>query len=301
MGLKHKCFLWHVLQGTLKTWDNLSKRGWYGPNRCSLCKNSAETIDHLFIYCTFGKKVWDFCCTKIASPFILEEVSIGEALLRWTRRSLDTVQIPIFISWALWFTRNSSIFQDMELDVSSCGFLALKLLHQYPVDTTSTVVRSIGQFSFIVNQPILFFDGAAQNGYCAAGGVIYLNQDHFFTLRLNCGLGSNMKAELLALWCVLRCANSFGLVNIRVFGDSRVTIKWASNEFDLNVIELSHWCQRTRMEIDSQDILFEHIYREYNSQADSLSKQALLSSEGLLVWEEWMDSSLLECGEFYFL
>lgn len=66
IALKHKCFLWHVLQGTLKTWDNLTKRGWYGPNWCILCKQNSESINHLFVSCSFGKKVWDFCCSRMA-------------------------------------------------------------------------------------------------------------------------------------------------------------------------------------------------------------------------------------------
>lgn len=51
--------------------------------------------------------------------------------------------------------------------------------------------------------PVLFFDGAATNGLCAAGGVIFLNQDHYFTLRLNCGNGTNLKAEPAVLSSVL--------------------------------------------------------------------------------------------------
>lgn len=183
----------------------------------------------------------------------------------------------------------------------SCGFMALNLTQQYSEKTTSAVERRIGQVSFVFNQPILFFDGAAQNGMCDVGGVIYLNEDHYYTFRLNCGNGSNMKAELLALWCILRCANIFGLVNIKVYGDSHVTIKCAAKEFDLNVIALSHWCGRARMDIDMQEnISFAHIFREFNGQADELSKQALLGTEGLLVWEEWMDSSRLESGDVFF-
>lgn len=110
-----------------------------------------------------------------------------------------------------------------------------------------------------------------------------------------------MKAELLALWCVLKCANIFGLVNLKVFGDSRVTIKWAAGEFDLNVLALNQWCLQVKEEIGQHDyISFNHIYREHNELADSLSKQALLGPEGTLFWEEWMDSYMLEHGEVPF-
>ena len=40
------------------TGDNLIKRGIIGPHRCSLCWNTLETIEHLFVYCTFAQEVW---------------------------------------------------------------------------------------------------------------------------------------------------------------------------------------------------------------------------------------------------
>lgn len=61
-----------------------------------------------------------------------------------------------------------------------------------------------------------------------------------------------MKAELMALWCVLKVANIFGLANIKVYGDSRVTIKWDEGDFKLNVMNLRHWAIRTLFEISKQ-------------------------------------------------
>lgn len=159
----------------------------------------------------------------------------------------------------------------------------------------------ISHFKLRVDQPVLFFDGASQAGLCAAGGVIYLNDTHYFSIMLNCGIGTNMKAELLALWCVIKVANIFGLTNIKVFGDSRVTIKWATREYKLKVLNLAHWANRTLCEINKQqNIDFVHIFREHNSLADKLSKRALDGIEGHLIWEEWFDSSLLDCGSMYF-
>jgi hypothetical protein len=110
IALKHKCFLWHALQGTLKTWDNLAKRGWNGPNWCILCQENCESINHLFVFCSFGKKVWDFCCSKMEITKVWEKVDLGEALLSWSRDSRETIQVPIFISWALWYFRNLITF-----------------------------------------------------------------------------------------------------------------------------------------------------------------------------------------------
>ncbi|CAN0918608.1 hypothetical protein LINGRAHAP2_LOCUS30968 [Linum grandiflorum] len=38
--------------------DSLQKRGLIVPNWCSLCKLAAESIDHIFMECSFSQKVW---------------------------------------------------------------------------------------------------------------------------------------------------------------------------------------------------------------------------------------------------
>lgn len=177
----------------------------------------------------------------------------------------------------------------------------MKMFSSYKTDDHRQKIAKVSHFSPKVEQPVLFFDGAAQNGICAVGGVLYLNETHYFTVRLNCGVGSNMKAELMALWCVLKVENIFGFVNIKFYGDSRVTIKWAAGKFKLNVTKLRHWCLRAQNEIaQQQNIMFEHIYRDHNSLADKLSKQALAGLEGQLLWEEWCDNTILDSGVTYF-
>jgi hypothetical protein len=36
--IKYKILLWVTMENKVLTWDNEVKRGWCGPNRCSLCK-----------------------------------------------------------------------------------------------------------------------------------------------------------------------------------------------------------------------------------------------------------------------
>lgn len=105
----------------------------------------------------------------------------------------------------------------------------------------------------------------------------------------------------MALWCVLKLANIFGPVNLKVYGDSRVTIKWALGHFKLNVTNLRHCCIHTQREISLQhNISFGHIYRENKSMVDKLSKQALEGSEGHLIWDEWLENVIVDCGDIYF-
>lgn len=51
--LKIKCFVWLTCNKRIDAWDNLSKKGWIGPNRCCLCNEELELVDHLFVSCHF--------------------------------------------------------------------------------------------------------------------------------------------------------------------------------------------------------------------------------------------------------
>lgn len=142
-----------------------------------------------------------------------------------------------------------------------------------------------------------FCDGAAKDNVCAAGAILFLNSMHWFTFKLNCGLGTNMRAEILALWLLCNMAHEFGIGNLLCFGDSRVTIKWVQGKFNLKVINLNPWCARLIALFKSfSQIIFKHIFREQNSEAVKLSKHALSGREGILVWEKFQDHQMIDDG-----
>ena len=58
--LKIKCFVWLCIENHINTWDNLSKKGWSGPNRCSLCRTADESVNHLFVECSFAQATINF-------------------------------------------------------------------------------------------------------------------------------------------------------------------------------------------------------------------------------------------------
>ena len=55
--LKIKVFMWFVHKQVILTKDNLAKRNWTGPTRCSFCDRD-ETIKHLFLDCPLAKVLW---------------------------------------------------------------------------------------------------------------------------------------------------------------------------------------------------------------------------------------------------
>uniref|UniRef100_A0A453IUH4 Reverse transcriptase zinc-binding domain-containing protein n=1 Tax=Aegilops tauschii subsp. strangulata TaxID=200361 RepID=A0A453IUH4_AEGTS len=55
--LKIKVFMWFVHKQVILTKENLTKRNWTGPTRCSFCDRD-ETIKHLFLDCPLAKILW---------------------------------------------------------------------------------------------------------------------------------------------------------------------------------------------------------------------------------------------------
>lgn len=56
--LKSRISMWLDLENKLTTGDNGEKRGWFGPNTCVLCKQIIESVNHLFVSCSFSQEVW---------------------------------------------------------------------------------------------------------------------------------------------------------------------------------------------------------------------------------------------------
>ena len=52
-------FAWEASWGKVLTLDQLKKRGWILANRCFLCCEEEETIDHILIHCTRVRVLWE--------------------------------------------------------------------------------------------------------------------------------------------------------------------------------------------------------------------------------------------------
>ena len=62
----------------------------------------------------------------------------------------------------------------------------------------------------------------------------------------------------------------------QVMGDSREIVDWALDLHTIHSISLSHWPRRVRRLMDFSPFLtYSHIYREFNSLADDMSKKAI--------------------------
>lgn len=106
--------------------------------------------------------------------------------------------------------------------------------------------------------------------------VIRLSHSSSYKLKFSVGFGTNTKSELLALWVLLYFAKEKEISLTMILGNSKLIIDWAKRINEIHLLELHHWIRRTRHLINHfQQTNFCHIYRELNSDADSLSKHAI--------------------------
>src|SRR5207244_3969925 len=96
------------------TADRLQRRGLNHPDKCPLCDQDNETIDHLMVECVFAKDFWFQFLRQVG----LQELSPQpdtRVFADWWRRASEATQglakqglnsLIILGAWSLWNHRN---------------------------------------------------------------------------------------------------------------------------------------------------------------------------------------------------
>ncbi|XP_039134949.1 uncharacterized protein LOC120272251 [Dioscorea cayenensis subsp. rotundata] len=112
---KINLFNWLVWQNRILSLENLARRRC---NRlptatCVMCNGGIETVDHLFIHCSYANLVWDYFIRILRLPQL--PLSIQDLWGRWRyglhseRRAFGDLVAKAII-WNLWIARNDCIF-----------------------------------------------------------------------------------------------------------------------------------------------------------------------------------------------
>jgi hypothetical protein len=123
LPLKVKLFIWLLLEQRILTWENLNKRGIFGPSRCVLCGNSEETMSHIFFECSFIKVIWNSILKELKLVSTWEGGQIVECLQNWIRKKENWKEIPCFLCWEVWKHMNLVTFEyfpPIEVRVCNC-------------------------------------------------------------------------------------------------------------------------------------------------------------------------------------
>ena len=235
------CFSWLLGNGKILTWDHLQSRGYSGPSWCVHCECNYEDVMHLFLHCPFSMQIFSYFSARYGfslPPFS----SVLSFLTLWLHNisiSAPFRYIPLFIFWFIWISRNNCIFENLKLVASVLISRVESYIFLFPVSKNVKKCRQIGSKPNHVF-PCGYFDGAAMVKAGGAGFVIYLSETHYYCFSLGCGSSSNTRAELLALWAVLRVSNLMGLPLHSIYGDSKVIISWINDLSALDLPTLIH-------------------------------------------------------------
>ena len=75
-------FAWEAAWGKVLTLDQLKRRGMIVANRCFMCEEEEENIDHLLIHCKFAKMLWDLILSIVGISWVFLH-SVLHTLLAW--------------------------------------------------------------------------------------------------------------------------------------------------------------------------------------------------------------------------
>jgi hypothetical protein len=105
------------------------------------------------------------------------------------------------------------------------GFGRHRDIQKVPV-TRSTIIMT--QENFTTH----WFDEETQSNdqLSGAGGVIRIHECMVYKWKFNCGPGNNTRAELLGVWETLTIASQLHILDLQVFGDSRIIIDWLNQK-----------------------------------------------------------------------
>jgi hypothetical protein len=117
---KIKFFLWLLIQNRLWTADRLQARGWPHQDKCCLCDQLPENVDHLFLECSYSKEVWhglSFTYSDAADIATRSNTVSGWwkkiVRLKKSKAKRDQVSAAVYGVWNLWKERNRRIFENI--------------------------------------------------------------------------------------------------------------------------------------------------------------------------------------------
>jgi hypothetical protein len=128
--------MWFFHRKVLLTKDNLAKRKWLGCKKCAFCDQD-ESIEHLFIRCTFARLLWRVVHFTFNIP---TPTNIKNLFENWLNGVNKQVKLRVrshwrcALMWAIWNCRNDVIFNKASnaqfLQVIACCGTVLMIFHR---------------------------------------------------------------------------------------------------------------------------------------------------------------------------
>jgi len=124
----------------------------------------------------------------------------------------------------------------------------------------------------------LFVDGAADlhSGTAGIGGVFYRNGEELYSFSEFIGSRTNNEAEYEALIKGIKLACELNLLKLNIYADSQLIVRQVMGQYKVKNERMKPLHSQAVTLLDElDDWSIEHILREKNKEADSLSKRGM--------------------------
>ena len=190
--------------------------------------------------------------------------------------------------FTIWEARNKAIFKNIWTPINISSALLVQKVQEHRTAPKIGKHRKI--IALVINKSTAwpFFDGASQGDLAigGAGGVICITDSKKITYKLGMGRATKTRAELMAHWATLKIEKYKQIANLNIYGDSKTVIEWAQERNTIQAPHLQNFLRIIQSMLPCFAALnFNHVYREFNSEADILSKQALAIQPGIIQGE----------------
>jgi ribonuclease HI len=119
-----------------------------------------------------------------------------------------------------------------------------------------------------------------------AGGIIHLDEDSTISFATSLGEASNNFIEFMAIKLLILLAKERGISHLNIYGDSMLVINCVNGTQTLHKYTLQPLMDDVkRLLTFFSHISFTHVYRNWNKEADQLSKDGLVLDQG--IWKVW--------------
>jgi len=116
--LRCKIFLWLAMLNRCWTADRLARRGLQHPDKCLLCDQEEETVQHILTSCVFARQVWTTVLGRVGLQHLAPtlEFDTFKDWWRWAARRAPKAarkgmnSLLILTAWSIWKMRNRCMF-----------------------------------------------------------------------------------------------------------------------------------------------------------------------------------------------
>ncbi|CAN1338924.1 Putative ribonuclease H protein At1g65750 [Linum perenne] len=151
-------FCWMVWHKKITSVDNLQRRGMSLANRCVVCEQEEESVDHLFVNCQFALEVWDRVSSKLSlvGPR-LDSVRGLFSAWKCMNFSVPFSEVSLIllhsILWYIWLERNERVFNDKSRNAAQVTFSILCNLGRWLGTAKVFSAASLTHWNFFIFDP----------------------------------------------------------------------------------------------------------------------------------------------------